>query len=116
MEAHGDYQKLCCALWGTQGAQMQIDLGSDYSHAEIPRLKQKYLDLCKMNIMLSTTLEKTQKEFRALLDQAHAQIRLKFSGNPVLLTQQTAQLQELLRGTSGLVAKNQLLASFVSLK
>lgn len=114
MEAHVDYQKLCCALWGTHGAQMQVDLDSDYSAGEIPKLKQKYLDLCKMNIMLSTTLGKTQKEFRLLMESVQTKIRIKFGSNPLLMAEQTAQLQSALKEVSGLIAKNQLLASYGS--
>lgn len=111
-EAYQDYTKLCCALWGTSGLQMQVDLDSDYSAGEIPSLKQKYLDLCKLNIMLATTLEKTQKEFRTLMEAAQTEIRTKFGHSPVQMTQQTSRLHDVLRGISGLIAKNQLLASY----
>lgn len=111
-EAILDYRKLCCALWGTNATQLQVDLDSGYTAAEMPGLKQKYLDLCKLNIMLATTLEKTQIEFRTLMEAVQAQIRTKFGSIPALMAQQTSRLHELLKGVSGLVAKNLLLASY----
>lgn len=111
-EAFIDYSRLCRALWGTNGSKIQADLDSGYTAAEMPRLKQKYLDLCKLNIMLATTLEKTQVEFRTLMEAAQTQIRTKFGHSPVLMTQQTSRLHDVLKGTSGLIAKNQLLASY----
>ena len=109
--AYNDYLRLCKAIWGLHSNGDLSNLDSDYSPSEMPKLKDKWMEICKQNICLATMLGGLQKLYREYLREYEAIIHKTSYNDLFAIAQRTSAFHSAVSSYPGLEAKVRYLGS-----